>query len=56
MENNTDMPMGLAFRLSMNEKAVMNFHEEIKKGVSARVILEGALELMEEEMNHPETP
>lgn len=38
----------------MNAKTVMNFHEEIEKGVSARVILEGALELMEEEMNHPE--
>lgn len=25
MENNTDMPMGLAFQLSMNEKAMEHF-------------------------------
>ena len=36
------------------EKEAMDFHSEIEKGTSAVTILEGALALMEDEMEHPE--
>ncbi|WP_167957023.1 TetR/AcrR family transcriptional regulator [Anaerosporobacter faecicola] len=38
----------------LNQKEEMNFYEEMKQGVSATQILNQALALMEEEMNHPE--
>lgn len=38
----------------INQKDAMNFQEEIEKGIPATVILNGALELMEDEMHHPE--
>ncbi len=38
----------------LNEKDAMNFHEEMEKGTSATRILENALLLMKDEMNHPE--
>ena len=38
----------------ITEKDAMDFQGEIKKGVSAPDILEGALVLMEDEMEHPE--
>ena len=38
----------------INQKDEMNFQEEMERGVSAREILQNALVLMEDEMNHPE--
>ena len=38
----------------VSENSAMDFQTEIKNGVPATVILERALELMEEEMKHPE--
>lgn len=38
----------------LNQKEEMNFYEEIAQGVLATKILNNALALMEEEMNHPE--
>ncbi|ETP73677.1 transcriptional regulator [Lachnospiraceae bacterium JC7] len=38
----------------ITEKDAMDFHGEISKGLSATEILEGALRLMEDEMEHPE--
>ncbi len=38
----------------ITEKSAEDFREEIKRGVPATKILEGALKLMEEEMKHPE--
>ena len=38
----------------INQKDEMNFYEEMKQGISATQILNNALVLMEEEMNHPE--
>lgn len=38
----------------MNQKQQMDFFGEIDKGISAVDILENALQLMEDEMNHPE--
>ena len=38
----------------INQKDEMNFQEEMEQGVSAREILQNALALMEDEMNHPE--
>jgi AcrR family transcriptional regulator len=38
----------------INQKDEMNFNEEIERGVPATRILNNALELMEDEMNHPE--
>ena len=38
----------------LNQKDVMNFHKEIEQGIPAVKILNDALELMEDEMNHPE--
>nr|WP_314460159.1 TetR/AcrR family transcriptional regulator [uncultured Clostridium sp.] len=38
----------------LNEKDAMNFHEEIERGISAVVILDNALALMKDEMNHAE--
>lgn len=38
----------------INQKEKMDFSGEMKKGMDAKLILENALELMEDEMNHPE--
>ncbi len=38
----------------INQKDEMNFYEEIEQGVPATEILNNALVLMEDEMNHPE--
>lgn len=38
----------------LNQKEEMNFFEEIKQNIPATKILEKALTLMEDEMNHPE--
>lgn len=38
----------------INQKGEMNFQKEIKEGKPATVILESALGLMEDEMQHPE--
>lgn len=38
----------------ITENSVMDFQGEIEKGSSAIAILEGALDLMEDEMKHPE--
>lgn len=38
----------------INQKDEMNFQEEMERGVSATQILQNALVLMEDEMNHPE--
>lgn len=38
----------------LNQKEAMNFHKEIENGISAITILNDALNLMEDEMNHPE--
>ena len=38
----------------INQKDEMNFQKEIEEGKSAAVILESALGLMEDEMQHPE--
>ena len=38
----------------INQKDEMNFREEIDRGVAATKILHNALNLIEEEMNHPE--
>ena len=38
----------------INQKDEMNFQEEMERRVSATQILENALVLMEDEMNHPE--
>jgi AcrR family transcriptional regulator len=38
----------------INQKDEMNFNEEIERGVPATRILNNALVLMEDEMNHPE--
>ncbi len=38
----------------ITEKDAMDFHGKIKKGISAETILENALDLMEDEMEHPE--
>lgn len=38
----------------LNQKGPMDFAREIAQGMSAREILENALELLEEEMKHPE--
>lgn len=38
----------------INQKDEMNFHVDIRKGVSATKIINNALELMEDEMSHPE--
>ncbi len=38
----------------IEEKEAMDFHGEIEKGTPAAAILEGALALMEDEMEHPE--
>lgn len=38
----------------INQKDEMNFQEEMERGVSATRILENALVLMKDEMNHPE--
>ncbi len=38
----------------ITENGVMDFQGEIEKGSSAIAILEGALDLMEDEMKHPE--
>lgn len=38
----------------INQKDEMNFQEEMERGVSATEILQNALILMEDEMNHPE--
>jgi len=37
----------------INQKDEMNFHEEMERGVPATKILNNALVLMEDEMNHP---
>lgn len=38
----------------INQKDEMNFQEEMERGVPATKILQNALVLMEDEMNHPE--
>lgn len=38
----------------INQKDEMNFQEEMERGISATEILQNALVLMEDEMNHPE--
>lgn len=38
----------------INKKDKMDFSGEMSKGIEAVIILENALELMEDEMNHPE--
>lgn len=38
----------------LNQKEEMNFYDEMKKGIPATEIMNRALALMEEEMNHPE--
>lgn len=38
----------------INQKEAMNFEEEINNGVSAILILDNALQLMSDEMKHPE--